>query len=128
MLLTILVVAFFYALSQRSALTVDVIRDRNALYREVGDGYIENSYQLKLINKTDSTHTYDIAVSGIDGARVEVPTGAIRVPSGEVLGRATSQPMRMPAMPCALEKVRDTSTRSDSSARGIWVVWPGSVT
>ena len=85
-LLTILIVAFFYAISQRSALTVDVIRDRNALYRDVGDGFIENSYQLKLINKTDSLHTYDIAVAGIEGAVVEVPTGAIRIPSGEVLG------------------------------------------
>jgi len=85
-LLTILMGAFVYALSQRSALTLDVIRDRNALYREARDGYIENSYQLKLINKTDSVHSYDIAVSGIAGAVVEVPAGEIRVPSGEVLG------------------------------------------
>jgi len=85
-LLTILMGAFVYALSQRSALTVDVIRDRNALYRDVGDGFIENSYQLKLINKTDRAHSYEIEVSGIQGARVEVPNGDIRVPSGEVLG------------------------------------------
>ncbi|HKK22264.1 MAG TPA: cytochrome c oxidase accessory protein CcoG, partial [Pseudohaliea sp.] len=87
-LLAILMGALIYALSQRSPLTVDIIRDRNALYREVGDGFIENSYQLKLINKTDSAHRYDIDVSGIEGARVEVPTGAIRIPSGEVLGVA----------------------------------------
>ncbi|WP_405238433.1 cytochrome c oxidase accessory protein CcoG [Lentisalinibacter orientalis] len=85
-LLTILMGAFVYALSQRSALTVDVIRDRNALYREVGDGFIENSYQLKLINKTDRAHSYDIGVAGIEGASVEVPNGDIRIPSGEVLG------------------------------------------
>jgi len=85
-LLTILMGAFVYALSQRSALTVDVIRDRNALYRDVGDGFIENSYQLKLINKTDRAHSYEIDISGIQGARVEVPNGDIRVPSGEVLG------------------------------------------
>ncbi len=85
-LLILLMGAFVYALSQRSALTVDVIRDRNALYREVGDGFIENSYQLKLINKTDRAHSYGIAVSGIEGARVEVPNGDIRIPSGEVLG------------------------------------------
>ncbi|WP_405231491.1 cytochrome c oxidase accessory protein CcoG [Lentisalinibacter salinarum] len=85
-LLSILMGAFVYALSQRSALTVDVIRDRNALYREVGDGFIENSYQLKLINKTDRAHSYEIDVAGIEGARVEVPNGDIRIPSGEVLG------------------------------------------
>ncbi|WP_405221374.1 cytochrome c oxidase accessory protein CcoG [Lentisalinibacter sediminis] len=85
-LLTVLMGAFVYALSQRSALTLDVIRDRNALYREVGDGFIENSYQLKLINKTDRAHSYEIGVSGIEGARVEVPGGDIRIPSGEVLG------------------------------------------
>ncbi len=85
-LLTILSGAFVYALSQRSALTMDVIRDRNALYREVGDSFIENSYQLKLINKTDSAHSYGISVSGIEGARVEVPNGDIRIRSGELLG------------------------------------------
>ncbi|MEJ2602812.1 MAG: cytochrome c oxidase accessory protein CcoG [Gammaproteobacteria bacterium] len=85
-LLLILMSGFSYALSQRSALTLDIIRDRNALYREVGDGYIENSYQLKLINKTDMAHSYRLAVAGIDGAQVDVPTGDIRLDAGEVLG------------------------------------------
>jgi polyferredoxin len=37
--------------SQRSSLIVDVLRDRNALYRAAADGGIENGYTLKVSNK-----------------------------------------------------------------------------
>ncbi len=85
-LLAVLVIAFFTALSQRSALTLDVLRDRNALYREVGPDLIENSYQLKVINKDDRAHTYTLAVAGLEGARVEIPGGEIRAQAGELVG------------------------------------------
>jgi hypothetical protein len=39
-----------------------VLRDRNALYREVGDGTVENSYTLKLVNKDQHDNRYRITL------------------------------------------------------------------
>jgi cytochrome c oxidase accessory protein FixG len=52
-LLTFLLVTFAWGVMHRSALIVEILRDRNALYRETSDGEIENSYAIKLVNKTD---------------------------------------------------------------------------
>ena len=41
-----------FGLLARKPLLVDVLRDRNALYRTLGDGEIENSYTLKITNKS----------------------------------------------------------------------------
>jgi cytochrome c oxidase accessory protein FixG len=49
----------------RSTLEVDIIRDRNSLYRENSLGLIENVYTLKLLNKAQEERTYTIAVKGL---------------------------------------------------------------
>lgn len=49
----------------RVPLEVDIIRDRNSLYRETNEGLIENVYTLKVLNKSQSTHTYTIKVEGL---------------------------------------------------------------
>lgn len=41
-----------FGLLARKPLLVDVLRDRNALYRTLSDGEIENSYTLKITNKS----------------------------------------------------------------------------
>jgi polyferredoxin len=43
---------------------LDIIRDRNQLYRETV-GLIENIYTLKLINKDDETHEFNLHVDGV---------------------------------------------------------------
>mgnify|MGYP000971255439 CR=1 FL=1 len=48
---------------------LDVIRDRNTLYRELPNGEIENVYQLKILNKDEQAHVVRVAVAGLD-ARV----------------------------------------------------------
>ena len=59
--------AFVYSFSQRISLGLDVIRDRNTLYRETADGLIENVYILKILNMDGAEHQYDLSVSGIPG-------------------------------------------------------------
>lgn len=61
-LLSIIGLAFIFGVGSRDPLIVDVIRDRNALYREVAGGFIENAYTLRLINKTDSAQHYRIEI------------------------------------------------------------------
>ncbi|MGD2056376.1 MAG: cytochrome c oxidase accessory protein CcoG, partial [Gammaproteobacteria bacterium] len=56
-LLTIMSV-FAYSFGQRSPLGLDVIRDRNRLYRETDEGKIENVYVLKILNMDDKAHAF----------------------------------------------------------------------
>ncbi|MFA0254641.1 cytochrome c oxidase accessory protein CcoG [Vibrio breoganii] len=44
---------------------LSVIRDRTQLYRTNSDGFIENTYTLKIINKTQQTQSYNLDVSGL---------------------------------------------------------------
>jgi cytochrome c oxidase accessory protein FixG len=83
LLLTGIVSALMYSLATRVPLIVDVIRDRGALYRETADGTIENGYQLKVLNKTESARRYRVEVLApatlqlIGVSEIEVPGGAI---------------------------------------------------
>jgi cytochrome c oxidase accessory protein FixG len=87
-LLAALVIAFGVALINRTPLGLDVIRDRNALYRERGDGTIENVYTLRVINKDAQPHDYRISVAGIDGLAVETDPAVVRAGAGEVVTAA----------------------------------------
>jgi len=55
----------------RPAVALDVLRDRNALYR-LDDGVVENVYLLKVINRDARDHRYDVSASGLAGLEVEV--------------------------------------------------------
>jgi polyferredoxin len=76
---------FAYSLSQRTTLGLDVIRDRNRLYRETDEGRIENVYILKIINMDDKGHTFKLHVEGIEDIELFIDQKQIRVDAGEVL-------------------------------------------
>ena len=78
-------VAFGYSFSQRISLGLDVIRDRNTLYRETSDGLIENVYILKIMNMDNAAHQYELNVSGIPGLTLHKDVGVIRVESGGIM-------------------------------------------
>ena len=48
------------------SIEVDVLRDRNQLYRENIEGQIENAFTLKLVNKSQQDQTYRIEVKGFE--------------------------------------------------------------
>jgi len=85
MILLAIMAAFAYSFSQRIALGLDVIRDRNTLYRETADGLIENVYILKILNMDDRAHQYDLGVSGIPGLTLHKDMDIIEVESGGVM-------------------------------------------
>ena len=60
-LLLALIVGWGWGVSHRSPLIAEILRDRNALYHQVGHG-IENSYTLKLVNKTDQLRHYRVSL------------------------------------------------------------------
>jgi len=53
---------------------LDVMRDRNTLYRDIGRAGIENSYTMRVVNKHNRDHTYRISVSGLDGITIRTDT------------------------------------------------------
>ncbi len=82
-LLLALAVGFVISLSLRQPIGLDVLRDRNALYRVLPDGSVENVYSLRILNKDDSPHRYVIeaqpaAVFQVDAEPVEVDAGEVR--------------------------------------------------
>jgi len=70
-LLSLLFVTFCISIMSRMPLQLDVIRDRNALYRTLSDGRVENVYTLKLLNKTEQPQQFRLEVSGLPGITIE---------------------------------------------------------
>jgi cytochrome c oxidase accessory protein FixG len=74
---------FIFQISQRTSIGLDIIRDRNQLYRETS-GLIENIYTLKLINKAEQDRTFDIKADGIEDLILLVDKTTILVEAGTV--------------------------------------------
>jgi len=95
-LLLALLIGFGAAVANRSTLIVDVIRDRNTLYRELPGGFIENVYTVTFVNKTESERRYELSVSGLDGLEVSLDASLpLRSEPGEV--RRVPVRLRAPA-------------------------------
>jgi cytochrome c oxidase accessory protein FixG len=68
--LGLIVAAMAAALSLRTPLKLDVMRDRGAMGREVEDGMIENVYRLQVMNTSEHEHLYRIEVDGVKSAAI----------------------------------------------------------
>ena len=75
-ILGLIVLAFFTALSLRTPLKLDVLRDRGSMGREVEDGMIENVYRLQIMNTGEHAHRFALEVEGIEGIRMDGSTEA----------------------------------------------------
>jgi polyferredoxin len=82
-LLLALLGTFLWGVTHRTPVIVEILRDRYALYRETSNGEIENSYALKLVNKTDRAMRLHIALEN-DHALHIVGKTDIDVTAGQV--------------------------------------------
>ncbi len=83
-LLAVIGTGLAYGIATRVPLRMDVLHDRNALYRVLADGRIENVYALKVTNMSDQSRVFHLEVDGLPG--VEVNTLAdFSVAAGETL-------------------------------------------
>jgi cytochrome c oxidase accessory protein FixG len=96
-LLALLIAGFIVAITLRTPFGLDILRDRNALYRELADGAVENVYMAKLLNKDEHAHDMLIEVHGpvpleLDPARIvaHVEGGAVANVPLRVLTRDAS--------------------------------------
>jgi len=82
--LMLLTSAVFWGIATRDLVSLDVIRDRNALYRETIEGLIENVYTLKVINKGGGNSVFTVSIDGLEGAQVLSDGRQVAVAEGEV--------------------------------------------
>jgi cytochrome c oxidase accessory protein FixG len=72
--LTVLLALMVSLIAFRTPVILDVIRDRNTLFREAGRAGIENSYTIRVINKHNENHDYVLSVSGVEGIDITSDT------------------------------------------------------
>ena len=82
--LTAMVLVFVYASATIAPVRIDIIRDRNQLFRENNDGLIENTFTIKILNKTEQAHEYKLSVQGLPEYQWFGPQ-QVKVAAGEVL-------------------------------------------
>ena len=84
LLLISLLSGVVYSIENRSLVTLDIIRDRNALYRENDEGEISNSYTIKVLNMDVVDRTFDFSAKGLKGVDMSIKE-PIQVKAGQVL-------------------------------------------
>ena len=83
-LLTSLIGGFVAAVALRSPVSLDVLRDRNTMYRLTDDGNVDNVYTVRILNKSEHERVFVLEASGSSpltllpaGREYRVPEGAI---------------------------------------------------
>jgi polyferredoxin len=92
-LLLMLTTGLIVSMATRTPVILDVIRDRNTLYRELPDDMIENIYTLKIINQDERPRSFSLGVEGVDGITLDGVGEVVNVDGGGVL----SLPVRVRA-------------------------------
>ena len=105
-LLILALIGLGTSLVLRTPLELDIIRDRNMLYRDTVEGLVENVYTLKILNMGNTDLEYRLDVDGIDDLRLIADQNPIRVLAGEVVTFPVS---------LQVDPVHLTSTSSDVS-------------
>jgi polyferredoxin len=112
-----LIVAWAWGVGTRSPLIAEVLRDRNALFRTVGE-QTENGYTLKVINKTDQPQTYALTLE-TDTAGIALPGAPVSITAApqEIVSRAVT--LAAPASIHGRHNVRFVVTDTDDNNREV---------
>ena len=122
--LTAMVIAFVIAVSGRIPLELEVLRDRNQLFRVINTGEIENSYLIRIANKDQKTHTYKLSLLNADGIKLDSAT-VFTLTASEVQQypmQLLGDPKQLPNTPAVdievyLESESDSSINSTRASR-----------
>ncbi len=98
-ILSVLIASFAWAISHRVPLIVDVLRDRNALYRVTPEGDIENAYTLKIMNKDHVAHRYIVTIDA--GLALAIGAGQDQIEAAA--GQVVESPLTLRANPAAAQ-------------------------
>ena len=114
-LLLALVLAWSWGVTHRSPLIAEILRDRNALYHEVDRG-IENSYTLKLVNKTDQPQHYRVSLVSAN-PQIVLLGGTQTVDAAAAAVVAVPMTLSAPASVNGRQTVRFTIETTDGHTR-----------
>jgi cytochrome c oxidase accessory protein FixG len=84
-LLLVLIIGLVTSMATRTPIILDVIRDRNTLYRELPNDIIENSYTLKVINQSNRARSFLLDVGGVEGITLDGVAEVVEVEGGGVV-------------------------------------------
>jgi cytochrome c oxidase accessory protein FixG len=104
----------------RENLSLDVLRDRNALYR-VNAEQIENAYTLKIGNRTDQPMMIRFQADGMPGLRVLHPTNALTVPPQTVIDHRMTLGVAKDNAPTGLTPISVTAQDAENDGTTIEV-------
>jgi len=122
-LLTALVAGWVIAVAMRSPVSLDVIRDRNSLYRLTDDGNVDNVYTVRILNKTERDRVFTLEARGASPLKLVATQREYRVPSGAVYSvplrvrRAAYDPQGAETIRVTVRAVDDESIQSTTKAR-----------
>jgi len=89
-LLLVIIAGLVTSMASRTPVILDVIRDRNSLYRELPGDLIENIYTLKIINQSNDVRRFRLSVAGVPGLVLDGVEDEFSVDGGGIL----SMPVR----------------------------------
>ena len=88
-LIVAVMTAFLASLSNRSALDLTVLRDRNPLYVMLSDGSIRNGFTVRIINQEHEPRRYALSLAETPMAEFSIP-GAVERAIGPVVVEAAA--------------------------------------
>jgi cytochrome c oxidase accessory protein FixG len=122
-LLSALVVGFVVSVALRSPVSLDVLRDRNSLYRLTDDGnQVDNVYTLRILNKTEREQHFRIDAHG-GSTLTLLPEREYTVASGDVYSlplrvrRATYDPVGAETIRITVRSIDDPEVHATTDAR-----------
>ena len=122
-LLTLLICGWVVALWLREPVALDVIRDRNALYRLMDDGRVENVYDVKIINKSEMPHRFHVTVTGPGALSLDPEPAVFSVAAGDVfpagirIRRSAYDPVGSESVRITVQAEDDSALRASTTAR-----------
>ncbi|HSN70844.1 MAG TPA: FixG Ig-like domain-containing protein, partial [Steroidobacteraceae bacterium] len=96
-----------------------VLRDRNAIYRELPDGSVENVYTLRIINKDTVPHEVRVRLADAADMAIDTDRETYTIEAGEVFSvpaRVRIEPGVATTGPRPIEVVVESVDREDLRA------------
>jgi cytochrome c oxidase accessory protein FixG len=122
-ILVLLVLGFVAAVALRSPVSLDVIRDRNALYKLTDDGNVDNVYTIRILNKSEHPRRFMIEARGVSPLTLIARQTEYLVPSGSVYSlplrvrRAAYEPLGPETIVFTLRSLDDPGVTTETEAR-----------
>jgi len=85
LILLAITIGTIVAMVNKPILEMDVIRDRNSLFRETGMGMVENVYTIKIINKDIKPHEFELSAEGLPDIKLNMPRRRLYAEPGSVV-------------------------------------------